>query len=247
MFNSNLVVAVKVNGEVRREDNGCVYLPFGTEYEIFFKNTSDRKAVIDISIDGNDVLGGNQIVVNGNSSSRLERFIVNGDMSKGRKLRFIEKTEQISKHRGNKAEDGLITIRYQFESVACFLGNVSLAREPFQSYQPTYDVNHIGSSGGISMKSMSSSYQANNLASRSMSTSGITTEGSASNQQFNSTHVGSLSSQVHSITLKLFGKSDVGVQIVNMTSTKTKKVCSACGKKNKNSHEYCSRCGTFLR
>ena len=115
MFNSNLVVAVKVNGKVLREFDGIVALPFGSEYSIYIKNTSMRRASVNISIDGTDVLDGMKLIVNGNSDIELKRFVKNGNMNIGNAFKFIEKTAKIEEFRGNKAEDGLLTLTYAFE------------------------------------------------------------------------------------------------------------------------------------
>ena len=46
----------------------------------------------------------------------LERFVEGYSMSSGPKFKFIEKTQEISDFRGDKAEDGLIRIEFQFEN-----------------------------------------------------------------------------------------------------------------------------------
>jgi hypothetical protein len=54
-----------------------VYLPFGSEYSIYIKNLSSKKAVATITVDGQDVLNGDGIIINGNDTSELEGFIDN--------------------------------------------------------------------------------------------------------------------------------------------------------------------------
>lgn len=115
MYNKNLAMAVKVNNEVLREIDGKVYLPFGTEYTLYFKNTSTRRVKIKVSVDGQDAMDGATLVVAANSTADLKRFIKNGNMNEGNSFKFIEKTNQISKHRGDRVEDGLITVQYEFE------------------------------------------------------------------------------------------------------------------------------------
>ena len=115
MFNSNLIMAVKVDGKILREFNGTVALPFGSEYSILLKNTSNRRAAVELSIDGQDVLDGTTILIPAHDSVELKRFIKNGNFQTGNAFKFIEKTEKIEKFRGNKAEDGLLTVTYTFE------------------------------------------------------------------------------------------------------------------------------------
>jgi hypothetical protein len=115
MFNSNLIMAVKVDGKILREFNGTVALPFGSEYSILLKNTSNRRAAVELTIDGQDVLDGTTILIPAKDSVELKRFIKNGNFQNGNAFKFIEKTERIEKFRGNKAEDGLLTVTYTFE------------------------------------------------------------------------------------------------------------------------------------
>lgn len=115
MFNKNFVVVVKANGKILREFNDIVRLPFGTEYSILLKNLDTRRAVVNVEVDGDDVLGGYRLIIDGNDEIELKRFVVNGDLFSGPKFKFIEKTEKISNRRGDKVSDGILRIEYQFE------------------------------------------------------------------------------------------------------------------------------------
>jgi hypothetical protein len=120
MFNANLVAVVKANGKVLREDRSAntaptVYLPFKSEYSILLKNLHARKARVLVSIDGQDVLGGRALVLQPNTEIELERFISDNNLNEGNKFLFIEKTKQISDFRGDKVDDGILRIEYQFE------------------------------------------------------------------------------------------------------------------------------------
>ena len=88
-------------------------------------------------------------------------------------------------------------------------------------------------------------YNVNSLSS-DVSKSGITTEGSKSNQEFSVGQIDKLSTTRHSMSIRLVGKAN-NIRVETIVSTKTKTVCAVCGKKNKQSHEYCSRCGSYLR
>ena len=115
-YRQNFVACIKVKNQILRElDNNTVHIPFGTEYTILLKNLDPRRAVVSIQIDGSDI--GNDLVVGGNSSLELERFI-GTDLNKGYKFKFIEKTQEISDYRGDKAEDGIIRISFKFEKRA---------------------------------------------------------------------------------------------------------------------------------
>lgn len=115
MYSNNLVVAIKVNGKVLREFDDTVALPFGSEYIILIKNLSNSRASVNITIDGQDAVNGN-LIINSNSTVELKRFVKNGNLNVGNAFKFIEKTDKVEKYRGNNAEDGLVVVRYSFET-----------------------------------------------------------------------------------------------------------------------------------
>lgn len=117
VYNQNLVAVVKSGGKITREcrekGSNTVYIPFGSEYSILIKNLNTVKALVNIEVDGREVIKG--LIVNPNSNVEVERFFGN-DMNKGYKLKFIEKTHEIKDFRGDKIDDGIIRIAYQFEN-----------------------------------------------------------------------------------------------------------------------------------
>jgi len=69
--------------------------------------------VVNVSIDGKDVLGGDQLVVNPGETTDLEGFL-NGTSVKN-KFRFIKKTDRIAEHRGDFIDDGFIRVTWKYE------------------------------------------------------------------------------------------------------------------------------------
>lgn len=118
MFRKNLVVAVKVAGKVLRESSDRVTLPFGSEYSVLLKNLDSVRVQAKVSIDGQDATEGTWLVIEPNSSIELERFIRNGNLEKGNRFKFIERTKQIENARGIKIDDGLVRVEYKKEYVA---------------------------------------------------------------------------------------------------------------------------------
>ena len=119
VYSPNKVVAcLKVDGKILREDKGVVTLPFGSEYSIFVKNLNPTRIKVRISVDGTDATEGCWLVVDPNSTLDLERFIKSGDMNRGNRFKFIERTKAVEEGpRGIKADDGLIRIESQVEIV----------------------------------------------------------------------------------------------------------------------------------
>jgi hypothetical protein len=116
VYKERFVAVVKCNGKILRERDDIVTLPFGAEYSLLFKNLESRRAVINIFIDGKDVLGGHQLVIDSNSEKEIERFLDNNNLINGRKFKFIQKTQEIVEHRGDKIDDGLIRIEFRYEA-----------------------------------------------------------------------------------------------------------------------------------
>lgn len=115
MYNNKLVVAVKTNGKVLREDKDTVFLPFGSEYSLLLKNLNSVRALLSIEIDGTNVLDGEKLVINANGEIDLQRFMKNGNKDQGNRFKFIERTAGIEQHRGVGAIDGIVRVTFQFE------------------------------------------------------------------------------------------------------------------------------------
>lgn len=116
MYHNKMVVSIKHNGKILRENKDLVLMPFGSEFTVLVKNLNSRRAKFTLHIDGTDVLDGQEIIVNGNSEVEMKRFIRNGNMNKGNAFKFIERTAAIEDGpRGIKVDDGVIRVEYWFE------------------------------------------------------------------------------------------------------------------------------------
>ena len=116
-FKDDFVVVIKVNGKVLRENyhfnQPYVTLPFMSEYTISMKNKSANKASVKPFVDGKPVLD-TSIILDPGEEIDLEGFLNDGLVVKN-KFRFIHKTKQIQEHRGDRLDDGIVTVEYQFE------------------------------------------------------------------------------------------------------------------------------------
>lgn len=73
VYSNKFVMCVLVNGRPQKElANGQVSLPFGSEYALRFRNKNDRRAVVEIWIDGENV-SGSGYVVNAHSYVDIQR------------------------------------------------------------------------------------------------------------------------------------------------------------------------------
>lgn len=268
MYKNQFVAAIKAGGKVLREVGDTVYLPFGCEYSILLKNLNTVRAEVKISIDDEDVLGGNTIVVGPNSDVEIERFLK--DLDKGNRFKFIERSASVEQHRGVGAGDGLIRIEWQFER--------PIPRTPFFNNQPwivasggtsasgLYNINGalrgVDYSAGESTRSMAA--YATNATLQDMGISaqaahdgmatmdwmpandvGITVPGSLSNQKFTTVASFPLEDQKHVVVLQLKGETKDN-KITAPVTVKAKPKCVTCGKVNKATSKFCSNCGTSL-
>lgn len=135
VYKNHVVAAVKVDGKVLRETNGEVLIPFGSEYSIFLKNLNSVRVQVKVSIDGKDVIEGIWLIIPAHGSLELERFIRNGNLNQGNKLKFIERSKEIEDHRGIEAEDGLIRVEYKTEKVTRYKDETIIRRH----YVDTWD------------------------------------------------------------------------------------------------------------
>lgn len=112
-YKENFVVVIKHKGKILRERNDFVSLPFGSEYSILLKNLEGRKAVVRVSVDGDDVLDGNSIIVFPNSKLELKGFMKGSKVTN--RFKFIQKTKEIADYRGDRIDDGFVRVEFKFE------------------------------------------------------------------------------------------------------------------------------------
>jgi len=130
MYQDRLAVAIKVNGKVLREFGDTVYIPFASEYSIYVKNLNSLRAMVRLRVDGQDATEGVSLVVQPNDSLEVERFIKGGNIEKGNRFKFIERTAKVEEHRGIQAEDGLIRVEFEFEREPALIKNWEWEKTP---------------------------------------------------------------------------------------------------------------------
>lgn len=265
MYKAGLVAVIVANGKIVREMNSAgtstVYLPFGCEYSIRFKNNETRRAVVSVEIDGQDVLSGNQLVVDGNSESEIKGFLDAGGNVAKNAFRFIEKTKEISNHRGDKINDGIVRIEFQFEEPP-YIPPYNPPRLKKKDYPYSYPYPSPQPpiwycSGSSSLRSDNTSMGGENFCSTQgfackvnnvepANDAGITVAGSHVNQKFGTTYTGRLEPTKHVIVFELKGAKRDGQPIVQPVLTRKKVQCSTCGCHAKSSARFCSNCSTCL-
>jgi len=258
VLKNNFIAVVKSGGRILREHNGEVRLPFGSEYSVLLKNKDSRKAVASISIDGQSVTEG-RIIVDGFSEVELLGFLKGTRVRN--KFKFIQKTDEIVEHRGDKVDDGIVTVEYWFEKVVVEQTITKTYWELQPYFYPTYpdrrrkwnDGEYWCSSGTTSalletttdtvrdMGVVNCVYTANVTQDE-----GITVKGSETNQNFNYGNTKTLEEQSNVINIVLKGYKNSGIKVDKPVTTSQKVQCPTCGRNVKSSVKYCSNCGTYL-
>ena len=136
MYSNKLVASLKANGKILREFKDTVYIPFGSEYSFLLKNLHTQRAVVNIFIDGDNIVEGG-LVINAGQEVNLERYIKNGNLTEGNRFKFIERTAVIEDGpRGVKLEDGLIRIEFQYEQRRPVINVNNVVGNSFPYYPP---------------------------------------------------------------------------------------------------------------
>lgn len=260
-YNDGLVCVVKVGKKVIREEGSLIYLPFGCEYSLGLKNLTTKKAKVSIEIDGESI--GDSLILSPNESIDLERNISLG--SSGNKFKFIEKTEQISNHRSDRVDDGIIRVEYDFERQYNYRSwpnewpNVWLGSSPdplkwdaypkipetFMTYCSSDVIGSTTSGRGSSLGSFNNVNDMGNVELCYKENGGITVPGSFSNQSFVTGYIGCMEGNPKTIVLQLRGYHGKR-QVTQVVTTKTKIRCNTCGWRNSSGAKFCSNCGTSL-
>lgn len=255
-------MSIKSGKDFLKEDkDGTVYLPFKSTYSIFLKNLNSKKALVKISLDGEDI--GNEVIINPNSSLDLERFL--GDLNSGNKFLFTEKTKKISEHRGDHIDDGIIRVSVTYEQdkveipIIKEIPVITYKKHYYDIWEPYYpistitwqsntrSVNDSASGNTITCQSMGNSFNTVNCCASvdSFNTDGITVKGSISSQQFTYGNIGSLENNSTIFIFQLKGIKSSGVEIKEPVTKKSKIICEICGTEN-SVVNFCGECGNCL-
>jgi len=261
VYSKKFVAVIKCNGKILREvsQENDVILPFGAEYSILLKNLDNRRAVVEISIDGEDVLDGRRIVIDGNDDTELKGVMVNNAVKNA--FKFIQKTEKIQNHRGDKIDDGFIRIKFGFEKTIEYTTTWSSTYTYPTVYRSFYSNTDIKYGGvlneGPTCKGMAeplaSTYNiSSNVTMDSLGKcelpqvdEGITVPGSELKQDFNNTVVGTI--EEHGVIIIRLKGTDKIEPVKRPVFVSTKSECPTCGTKSRYGTKFCRECGTNLK
>lgn len=195
------VVAIIHNGKIIREQNSdnerTVRIPFGSEYQIRIWNKTRARAFARVMIDGTEVVSG-KLILSAGEKMDLERFVIDGDMSKGSRFKFVEAgnsavQDPTAKENGElevifEPEDdrlsrlsGIFTGQIGHSGIGGSASGGGILRGMSFNSQPTFGGVVNSTTTGATMDSLDISC--------STGDKGATVEGSQSTQAFMTSHV----------------------------------------------------------
>lgn len=192
-FFDGFVCSVIHNGKPLREfsENGkrTVKIPFDSEYKLRLKSNG-RRALVNVEIDGTDVLCGKQLILNWNDTIDLERFV--DSFSSGKKFKFVPLSNS-GVQDPTSPENGKIKITFHPERQFYLNHTFTISNpnpDPFGGVK--YGSTSRGMSTGASYDASSASASLNSTPTMShdaftvasASPAGATVEGGDSSQQF---------------------------------------------------------------
>lgn len=275
-YKNRFAAVIKVKGRHVAEESGGVFrVPFGSSYSIFMKNMDTRKALVYATIDGEDVLNGNALVIDANSTQELGGYM-RGQIEKF-DFKFMRKTADVSEHRGDRIDDGIIRIEFAFEEGVHlrFDAPVHMHSESMHLKHWHYDVvdridetlpehtiqgmmtesSSSESCSNRSVKSFGNFVTTNHAGDSSLDFSasyapdtqeqGYSVPGASRNVPYRYASIGSVGPS-EVLILRLVGATKSGAHIQQPTVTRTHKTCSTCHKSNTYQATYCMRCGANL-
>lgn len=113
------VVAIVRDGQIIREmsedSERVVRLPFGSEYSIRLINKTDKRAYATIKVDGTAILNGKLVLAPKNKID-VERFMLDGDMERGKRLKFVSADSSDEVQDPTSADNGLVEVTFEPEA-----------------------------------------------------------------------------------------------------------------------------------
>lgn len=275
MYKNSIIVLIEKDGKPLRETHGNqVYIPDYSEYSLKIKNDKWQRAIAKITIDGTDILGGKEIIIPARSSVDVERFITDGDLAKGKKLKFVPLGDSRVQD-PSSMENGLIEVEVWFEKPPYTLtwsvtnnwpywqndDSGSWPNQPFKKYTSKapmfagtmYCCSSGGDTGHMTLSADSSQHSYGTVHAMNMMQQ-VASPGPAGHA--GATVEGGHSSQ--SFGTGTFGEKEYPSTVIKLwlrgidpasapVYTDEKLHCTQCGKVVKFNDRFCARCGNPVR
>ena len=193
MFKKGYAFSIKHEGKHLREkksqvegkEQRQVFLPFDSEYSLFLKNKTQKRAKVAIMIDGKFIHPNHAFyIIDENSSLEIERFMIDGDLAKGESFKFVDVTH--SEEEPGLISNGLVEIFIYPEKKLNF--QIPVYSPPVWYYQqpvqPHYEPNPIFCTTSVDCGSQFSYTHPNSNIETENSLEGVTVGGQENFQEF---------------------------------------------------------------
>ena len=231
VYSNKFVMCLLVNNEIQQEKaNGVITIPFGSEYILRFRNKHNRRAVVQIYIDGENVSDSGYII-DGNSSIDIKRHSC---VDKSFKFVDLNSSEAIEYGKNGPNPDkikGTIVARFYLEKEQKHIVNyppfwITPYPDKYKKPQTTWNcqnTSHMECSNNIRGQSMICDYESNSISHNIDSNlqDGCTVEGSITGQHFYTKHI-DIEDSYTSVKIFLQG-------YTNTQTIKPDIYCSNCG------------------
>lgn len=117
-----VLCVINQHGHIVRESNESnqrvARVPFGNEYKLRLINKTAWRAKAEVFIDGTQVHTG-FFILNSGETLDLERFMLDGDLSKGKRFKFVESTSSEVQN-PYEVKNGRISVKFYRERIPFF-------------------------------------------------------------------------------------------------------------------------------
>jgi len=234
VYYQNFVVSILYKGNVLREIDGKVYLPFNSDYQIRLKNLDSKlRCKAKVKVDGSYIHPEDiSFVLQPNDTFDIKRLLIDGNMKRGSKLRFVSVNDSRANDPSN-VENGIIEVSFYKEIDETFFHYLGLDDSSNGNPLVYYWKRNDSSNGNPLDYCPINCCLTNNLQSN-----GTTIAGEDVNQEFYTTNDFPTTIIPAKIRLTMIGRES------SLTVKETrKKYCTKCGKKNPFKAKFCMNCG----
>ncbi len=112
MYQNHYVLSLLLNGNVAKEENGEIRIPFGSEYGLRLKNKLKESCAADIYVDGRLVNEKGSIFIAGNQYLDIDHFVKKDGSKKAFQFVRVGGKDNQAGIEANETQNGLIEVRF---------------------------------------------------------------------------------------------------------------------------------------
>lgn len=249
MHINNVTLAVMVDGKSLYENKQDVFIPFGSEYELFVKNNNTFDIVVKVSP---SLFHSDQYLIKAKSKKTIKGFSEDEIFYA---FRFVEHIKEIKENKSNAFVNSILHISiYKKEDPLSILqtrriGDVKpLVGSPFDGSPIEVLINNQKNKNNTfysSTNSIDSSFSSVGNNEGEDLLSGIQTYGKPV-EGIQEYHYTDASIPIANFSFNFLGVDESGNRLLKPLFAKDIINCKVCNSKSKPDATYCSKCGSFI-